>query len=97
MLWSLPWETPSGGSLHSGAQTGVAPGVTVDHACLHQSRFDSERSHERKSEDEEEAQTQDLRHTSWARSSAVEHPTFNRSVESSTLSGLTKDDHALIQ
>ena len=45
MLWSLPWETPSGGSLHSGAQTGVAPGVTVDHACLHQSRFDSERSH----------------------------------------------------
>ena len=48
MLWSLPWETPSGGSLHSGAQTGVAPGVTVDHACLHQSRFDSEHSHERK-------------------------------------------------
>lgn len=48
MLWSLPWETPSGGFLHSGAQTGVAPGVTVNHECLHQSRFDSERSHERK-------------------------------------------------
>jgi hypothetical protein len=29
VLWSLPWETPSGGSLHSGAQTGVAPDGSV--------------------------------------------------------------------
>ena len=41
-----PWETPSAAFSFSGAQTGVAPGVTVDHACSAPSRFDSERAHD---------------------------------------------------
>lgn len=37
---------PSAAFSFSGAQTGVAPGVTVDHACSAPSRFDSERAHD---------------------------------------------------
>jgi hypothetical protein len=42
-MWSRPERRLSS---FSGAQTGVAPGVTVDHAILcDPSRFDSERAH----------------------------------------------------
>src|SRR5215831_2820532 len=48
-IWSHPGEILGGSSRFRamGAQTGVAPGVAVTHACLcAPSRFDSERSHE---------------------------------------------------
>lgn len=85
-----PWEIPSEALSFSGsaARRGSGPDCRSG-VLLHQSRFDSERSYGEKHEDDEEAQTQGPWRASWARSSAVEHSTFNRRVESSNLSGLT--------
>jgi hypothetical protein len=58
--------------------------------CTNSVRFRARPRKERDDDDaEEEAQTLGRGTPLWARSSAVEHPTFNRRRESSNLSGLT--------